>query len=175
MNSHSEFDRAGKAVAMVVLPILVAIAPFSPRLDGNLSKPACAAPAHGAKGKQAPKEFEYTVSDCQGSDKKDSVGLEVSESSVRFNQILTMNCIAATHPNTVKVSYSKKGRDLQVSVILRSDVLSDCTCPIGIEGEIFKLGKGDYRISFIYDYKPGSTANEKPVRQALGSKEFSIK
>jgi hypothetical protein len=160
---------------MVAVTIFVAIAPSSPRWDGNLSKVAYAAPAHGAKSKKAAKDFEYTVSDCLGSDKKDSVGLEVSESSVRFNQILTMNCIAATHPNTVKVSYSKKGRDLQVSVILRSDVLSDCTCPIEIDGIILNLGKGDHHISFIYDCKPGNTANEKPVRQALGSKEFSIK
>ena len=159
MNSRSRFARAAGAVAVVVLPILVATA---------------AASARGGKSKNAARDFEYAVSDCLGAGHKDTVGFEVSESSVRFNQILTINCIAATRPSTVKVSYSKKGRELEVSVILRSDVFSDCTCPIGIDGKISNLGKGAHRLSFIFDHKPGNGANEKAVRQALGSKEFSI-
>jgi hypothetical protein len=161
-------------MSMGVLPILVVIAPSSPRWHGDLSRPALAAPARGGKAKKAPKDFEYAVSDCQGSDRKDTVALEVSEDSVRFNQTLTMNCIAATRPNTVKVSYARKGRDLQVSIILRSEVMSDCTCPIGIEGKISRLGKGAYRLSFLFDHLPGNSADDKPVRQTLGTKEFTI-
>ena len=159
MTSHSRFARTGPATAILLLPILVAVA---------------AAQARGGKSKNAAKDFEYAVSDCLGAGQKDSVGLEVSDGSVRFNQVLTMNCIAATRPSTVKVSYSKKGRDLEVSVILRSDVLSDCTCPIGIDGRISNLGKGAHRLSFVFDHKPGNGESEKAIRQVLGSKEFSI-
>jgi hypothetical protein len=158
MSSHCRFARAARAVSLVLLPILAAYA----------------APVHAAKSKKALKDFEYSVSDCLGPDKKDSVGLEVSDGSVSFNQILAMNCIAATRPNTVKVSYAKKARELQVVVSLSSEVLSDCTCPIGIDGRISNLGKGTYRISFVFDFKPGQATHEKPTRQALGSKEFSI-
>jgi hypothetical protein len=170
MNPASRFARAGHAAAIVGLPILVVFVLFTPRLDGDLSRPVYAA-AHGGKSKKAPKDFDYTVSDCQGSDQKDSVGLEVSEDSVRFHQILTMNCIAATHPSTVNVSYAKQKRDLQVGITLSSPVLSDCTCPIAIDGVILRLGKGTYRIAFTFVQAAGS---EKATRQALGSKEFSI-
>jgi hypothetical protein len=174
MSTHPRLAYVTKAVSMVALPILVAIAPFPSTQDGGLSRPTWAASAHGSKSKKAAKDFEYAVSDCHGAGTPDSIGLEVSESSVAFTQVLTMNCIAATRPNTVKLSYSKKGRDLEVSIILRSDVLSDCTCPIGIEGTIANLGKGTHRISFIFDHKLGNEANEKPVRQTLATKEFSI-
>jgi hypothetical protein len=170
MTLPSRFARARNGLAIVGLPILVACALFTPRLDGDLARPAYAA-AHGGKSKKAPKDFDYTVSDCQGSDQRDSVGLEVSEDSVRFHQILTMNCIAATHPSTVNVSYAKQKRDLQVSITLTSPVLSDCTCPIAIDGVILRLGKGTYRIAFTYAQEAG---NEKATRQALGAKEFSI-
>jgi hypothetical protein len=178
MNLRCESARAGstlsKAVLSILLAILFALAPSPARWDGSLSSLACAAPARGAKGKKARKDFQYSVSDCLESDKMDSVALEVSASSVTFRQTLTMNCIAATRPSTVKVTHAKKGRDLQVVVILETDVLSQCTCPIGIEGTIYGLGKGAHRISFTYDFKPGSALNEKPTRQSLGSKEFSI-
>jgi hypothetical protein len=95
------FARPGKAVALVTLPILVAIVAFPPRWHWNPSSMAYAAPTRAAKGKQARKDFEYTVSDCQGPEKNDAVALELSEGSVKLSQILTMNCIAATRPNTV--------------------------------------------------------------------------
>jgi hypothetical protein len=169
-----DFVRTGKAVALVALPFLVAIAASSPRWHWNPSSLAYAASTHVAKGKQARKDFEYTVSDCQGPEKNDSVALELSEGSVRLNQILTMNCIAATRPNTVKVEYAKKGHHLGVTVILRSDVQSDCTCPIEIDGTISNLAKGDYRISFVFDYKLGRTGDDKATRIVLGTKEFSF-
>ena len=168
------FVRPGKAVALVALPILVAIAAFPPRWRWNPSSLAYAAPTRAAKGQQARKDFGYTVSDCQGPEKNDSVALELSEGFVKFSQILTMNFIAATHPNTVKVAYAKKGHNLEVTVILRSEMQSDCTCPIGIDGTISNLAKGDYRISFVYDYKLGRSVDEKATRTVLGTKEFSV-
>lgn len=174
MRFHPRFAWPGKAAFLVVVPMLAAITPVPWSRGDALPQAANAAPARPGKNKKAPKDFHYSVSDCLGSDKKDSVGLEVSEGAVSFNQTLSMNCIAATHPSTVKVTYSKKGRELQVVVTLASEVLSQCTCPIGIEGWISDLGKGAYRISFVYDFKPGNSTNEKPTRQALGAKEFSI-
>jgi hypothetical protein len=161
-------------MASAALPILVAIAGLFPTWNWNSSRLAYAAPKHAAKGKQVRKDFEYTVSDCQGPEKNDSVALELSEDSVRLSQILTMNCIAATRPSTVKVAYAKKGRDLEVTVILRSEMESDCTCPIEIDATISNLAKGDYHIAFVYDYKLGRSADEKPTRTVLGTKEFSV-
>jgi hypothetical protein len=143
--------------------ILVAMAALPSRLE-----------ARGGKGKQAGKDFSYTVSDCQAEGTLDTIKLELSEGSVAFGQILTMNCIAATRPGTAKLTYVKKGRDLEVSIVLRSEVLSDCTCPIAIEGRIGNLAKGDYRLSFVFDRVPGSSAAEKPVRTVLATKEFSL-
>jgi hypothetical protein len=168
------FVRSRKTVAFLALPFLVAIAAFFPRRHWKLSSLAYAAPTHPAKGKQARKDFEYTVSDCQGPEKNDSVALELSDGSVKLNQILTMNCIAATRPNTVKVVYAKKGHNLEVTVILRSEVQSDCTCPIGIEGTISNLAKGDYHISFVFDYKLGRSLDDKATKMVLGTKEFSV-
>jgi len=154
--------------------ILVALAALAGSLDGNVASAVYAGAGRSAKGKPARKNFAYTVSDCQGSDKTDSVGLELSEGTVGFHQILTMNCTAATRPSTVSVTYVKKARELQVTVVLTSDVLADCTCPIGIDGSISGLDKGAYRISFFYDYPSGAGTKEKSVRRALGTKEFSI-
>lgn len=126
----------------------------------------------GGKRNQSAKDFQYEVSDCLESDRQDSMGLIVSDDSIRFNQVFSMNCIAATRPSTVKVLYSRKGRILEVSVVLRSPVLSDCTCPIGIDGKITNLGKGTYKLSFVYDAQVGDT--DKPTRQTLGTKEFTI-
>jgi hypothetical protein len=128
--------------------------------------------ARKGKGSQSSKDFKYELSDCLETDRKDSVGMIVSEDAVRFDHVFTMNCIAATQPNTVKVLYSKKGRDLEVSIVLNSTVLSDCTCPIGIQGTISNLKKGSYRLSFVYESK--SDEEGKPARQALGGKEFTI-
>jgi hypothetical protein len=160
------------AMSRLALPILVATAPLPSTKDSQLFRPAYAASAHGGKSKKAARDFDYAVSDCQGAGTPDSIQLEVSESAIEFHQILNMNCIAATRPSTVKLSYVKKGRDLEVSIILRSDVLSDCTCPIGIEGRIANLGKGAHRISFVFDHP--DAANENPTRHALATKEFSI-
>ena len=171
---NSLFVRTGEAVAFLALPFLVAIARPAPRWHWNLSSLAYAAPTHAAKRKQARKDFEYMVSDCLGSEQNDSVALELSEDAMKLNQILTMNCIAATHPNTVKVVYIKKGHNLEVTVILRSEVQSDCTCPIGIEGTISHLAKGDYLISFVFDYKLGRSVDDKATRMVLGTKEFSV-
>ncbi len=166
--------RPGKAVALVALPFLVAIAAFPPRWHGKPSSLAYAAPTRAAKGQQARKDFEYTVSDCQGPERNDFLALELSEGTVKLSQILTMNCIAATHPNTVKVAYAKNGHNLEVTVILRSELQSDCTCPIGIDGTISNLAQGDYRISFVYDYKLARSVDEKATRKVLGTKEFSV-
>jgi hypothetical protein len=138
------------------------------------SGPAQAAPTGKGKSRQTPNDFQYELSDCLESHQRDSVGLIVSDDSVRFDHVFTMNCIAATRPDTVKVLYSKKGRELEVSIVLRSPVLSDCTCPIGIQGKIGSLKKGTYRLSFVYDSKVGDAANEKPTRESLGGKEFTI-
>jgi hypothetical protein len=168
------FVRTGKAVPFLALPFLVVIATFPPRWHWNLSNQAYAAPTHSAKGKQARKDFEYTVSDCLGPERNDSVALELAEDSMKLNQILTMNCIAATRPNTVKVEYAKKGHHLEVTVILKSEVQSDCTCPIGIEGTISNLAKGDYHISFVFDSRLGRSVDDKATRIVLGTKEFSV-
>lgn len=141
--------------------------------DGLIA-PAHAAPRRKAKSKPAGKDFSYTVSDCQGAGELPSIRLEVSEGAVSFNQVLSMNCIAATRPGTAKVNYVKKGRDLAVTVLLRSEVLSDCTCPIGIDGRIANLAQGSYRITFVYDAPPGNLANEPPVRRTVGSDEVAI-
>ena len=164
----------GTSAARGGLLIVVALATLSGALEGSLAGPVYAGAGRSAKGKPASRNFAYTVSDCQGSDKTDSVGLELSEGTVAFHQILTMNCAAATQPSTVSVSYVKKARELEVTVVLKSDMLADCTCPIGIDGSISGLDKGAYRISFFYDDPSGAGAKEKSVRRVLGAKEFSI-
>jgi hypothetical protein len=178
-----EFDpggafRSAKAAALValpvVLPVLVAITAFAPRWLCSPSGLAYAAPARAAKAKQAPQGFEYKVSDCLGPENADSVAMEQTEGSMKFRQILTMNCIAATHPNTVKVAYAKKGSNLEVAVILDSELKSDCTCPIEIDGRISNLAKGNYRLSFVYDCRLGRSEDEKATRTVLGTKEFSV-
>lgn len=133
-----------------------------------------AASARKGKGKPPANDFRYELSDCLESDRRDSVGLIVSDDSVSFDHVFTMNCIAATRPSTVKVLHTKRGQTLEVSIVLRSPVLSDCTCPIGIQGTISNLKKGTYRLSFVYDAKVGDAADEKPTRQSLGGKEFTI-
>lgn len=145
---------------------------------GGFPSHAEAAPARGKAGKadkpdKASKDFTYTVSDCLESGRNDSADLVVSDDAVSFNHVLTLNCTAATHPATVKVLYTKKGRNLEVDVVLRSPVLADCTCPIGIEGKISNLGKGTYRLSFVHEVKVGDSS-DKPTRQNLGGQEFTI-
>jgi hypothetical protein len=166
--------RLAKPACLVTLPLLLAIATPPRTWPWHPSSLAYAAPTRATKGKQARKDFEYTVSDCQGPEKRDSVALVLSEDSVKLSQILSMNCIAATHPDTVKVAYAKKGHDLEVTVILRSERQSDCTCPIEIDGTISNLTKGDYRLSFVFDYKLGRSLDEKATRSILGTKDFSV-
>lgn len=173
MNAHPKLVPAGKTVSLVALPIL-AIAFLPVLLDSTLVPPAHAASARRSKSKKAVRDFTYTVSDCHGAGELDSIRLEVSEGALAFKQVLTMNCIAATRPSTVKLSYAKKRRNLEVSIMLRSDLVSDCICPIGIEGTITHLARGDYRISFIFDHQLGTSPDEKPTRQTLATKEFSI-
>jgi len=165
--------RTGKAVSLPVL-LLVAIAAFVSQGHWNPSSLAYAAPTRATKAKQAREGFEYKVSDCLGSENTDSVAMEQSEGSMAFRQILTMNCIAATRPNTVKVTYAKKGSKLEVTVILESELKSDCTCPIEVDGKISNLLKGDYRIAFVYDEKVGHSVDEKAKPRVLGTKEFSV-
>jgi len=168
------FTRPGKAVVLAALSILVAFTAFFSRWHWNSSGLACAAPARAAKAKRARQSFEYTVSDCQGPEKADSVAMEQSEGSLKFSQILTMNCIAATRPSTVRVTNAKTGHNLEVTVTLDSELKSDCTCPIEIDGRISNLAKGDYRISFVYDEKLGRLVDGKATRKVLGTKEFSV-
>ena len=158
----------------VVVTMTVAIAPFPSTRDSGLTPTAWAASAQRGKRPKAPKDFTYTVSDCLPAGTLDSIRLEVAEGSLTFTQVLTMNCIAATRPSTVKLDYAKKGTHLEVSIILRSAVLSDCTCPIGIEGTITNLRKGAHNISFVFDHAAGNAANEKPTRRTLATREVSI-
>jgi hypothetical protein len=164
-------SRLVQATSAAFLTLLVAVAPSHPGLESS-SRSAYAA-TRGGKGKLTTKDFEYQVSDCLESDRTNAMKLVVAEDSVSFNQVLKMNCIAATRPSTVKVTYARKGKALEVGVVLSSDVLSDCTCPIGIDGTISNLGKGTYRISFFYEAKD-DPAHAKPTRQALGTKDFTI-
>ena len=165
-----------KAVALAAPPVIVvALAAFSPRWHWNPTSLAYAAPTRATKAKPAREGFSYTVSDCLGAGHADSVALEQSDSTMKFSQIRTMNCIAGTHPDTVKVAYAKKGQTLEVTVILASERTSDCTCPIEIDGRISKLAKGDYRISFVYEEKLGRSEDEKAPRTVLGTQEFSVK
>jgi hypothetical protein len=150
---------------------LVALAAFT-LVAWSLPSGVAQAARKGKGSQSSAKDFQYELSDCLEADRRDSVGMIVSEDAVRFDHVFTMNCIAATQPNTVKVLYSKKGRDLEVSIVLNSTVLSDCTCPIGIQGKISNLKKGSYRLSFAYESK--SDRDEKPTRQALGGKDFTI-
>ena len=122
------FVRVRKAVALVAPPIIVvALAAFSPQWRWNPTSSAYAAPTRANKAKQAREDFAYTVSDCLGPGNADSVALDQSEDTMKFSQMRTMNCIAATHPNTVKVAYAKKGHNLEVTVILESEMKSECT------------------------------------------------
>lgn len=166
---------AASVLGLVVLVTFTLGHPSLPGLTTGSLGLAHAASARGGKRSQSAKDFEYEVSDCLEAGRQDSVGLIVSDDSVRFNHVFTMNCIAATRPSTVKVLYSKKGRALEVSVVLRSTVLADCSCPIGIDGKIANLGKGTYRLSFVYDAKVGDSPDDKPTRQSLGTKEFTIR
>jgi hypothetical protein len=146
---------------------------LAPSLADARPRNAAGASSRARKNDKGAKDFEYSVSDCLESDRRDSMGLIVSDDSVSFNHVFTMNCTAATHPDTVKVVYSKKARNLEVSVGFQSSVLSDCTCPIAIDGKIPSLGKGTYRLSFVYEAKTDDS-KEKPARQSLGTQEFTI-
>jgi len=162
------------AVLHVMVIATVALAPLPSRQDSGLSTSAWAASARPGKSKKAPKDFEYTVSDCLPEGTLGSIRLEVSEGALSFKQVLTMNCIAAIRPKTVKLAYAKKGTQLEVSIILRSEVMSDCTCPIAIEGTITRLRKGSHRITFVFDRKPDNAEDDKPVRQILSTQEVSL-
>jgi hypothetical protein len=170
--------RARHAASVLGLFALVTFTlghPTVPGLTSGSIGVAQAASARGGKRSQSAKDFEYEVSDCLEAGRQDSMGLIVSDDSIRFNHVFTMNCVAATRPGTVKVLYSKKGRNLEVSVVLRSTMLADCSCPIEIDGKIANLGKGTYRLSFVYDAKVGDSPDDKPTRQSLGTKEFTIR
>lgn len=173
MHTSPRPARTVRAASLVgiVLSALMLVVPSPPWKASGLVQ---AASARGGKVKQPANDFRYELSDCLESDRRDALGLIVSDDSVSFDHVFTMNCIAATRPNTVKVLYAKKGRELEVSIVLRSSVLSDCTCPIGIQGKIGSLKKGSYRLSFVYDSKVGDSSNEKPTRESLGGKEFTI-
>jgi hypothetical protein len=158
---------------LLALPILVGGPPSSLR-QGHLVGSAQAARSPRSKNKQAAKDFSYSVSDCHEAGELESIRLELSEGAVAFAQILDMNCIAATRPSSVKLAYAKHGRDLEVTITLRSEVLSDCSCPIGIEGSITHLDKGSYRIRFFYEHPPDHAPNDKPIRRTVGSQEFTI-
>jgi hypothetical protein len=160
--------------SILALPILIGSTPVPSLPDGHLVGVAHAARARAGKGKQSAKDFSYTVSDCHEAGELESIRLELSEGAVAFAQVLDMNCIAATRPNSVKLAYAKHGRDLEVTITLRSEVLSDCTCPIGIEGRIANLDKGSYRILFVFDHPPDRAPNDKPIRRTVGSKEFDL-
>jgi hypothetical protein len=178
MSAHPRLAYAAKTLSMAILRAVViamiAIVPFPSSHNSGLCTHAWAKSARRGKNKKAPKDFEYTVSDCLPAETLGSIRLEVSEGSLAFKQVLTMNCIAATRPKTVKLTYSKKGTELEVSIILRSEVLSDCTCPIGIEGTISNLRKGSHRITFVFDHETSNAADEKPVRQILSTQEVSL-
>jgi hypothetical protein len=159
-----------------ILPsiLVVTLGPWLSPMAGADSGRAHAAAARKGKGKSAAKEIEYSVSDCRPQGTPDSIRLEVSEGAVAFDQTFSMNCTAATHPNSVKLTYVKKGRDLEVTIVFRPDTLADCTCPIGIEARIANLAKGAYRIHFLYDEKAGASAEQQATRRTLASKEFAI-
>jgi hypothetical protein len=168
--------RVRRSVALVSLPIIVgALAAFFPQWHWNPTGLAYAAPTRATKAKPAREGFSYTVSDCLGEGHANSVALEQTENVMKFSQIRAMNCIAGTHPETVKVAYAKKGHSLEVTVLLASERTSDCTCPIEIDGRIANLPKGDYRISFVYEEKLGRSEDEKATRTVLGTQEFSVK
>jgi hypothetical protein len=163
-----------RIASLLALPVLVSSAPLPSPEGEHLVGLAHAARARPGKGKQSAKDFSYTVSDCHEAGEQESIRLELSEGAVAFAQVLDMNCTAATRPSSVKLAYAKHGRDLEVTITLRSHVLSDCTCPIGIEGRIANLDKGSYRIVFIYDHPPDRAPNDQPVRRTVGSKEFTL-
>jgi hypothetical protein len=154
---------------------LVAVCGLSGSLDGG-GHPgrAQAAAARRGKDKSPARDFTYAVSDCRAEGTPDSIRLEVSEGAVAFAQTFSMNCTAATHPSSVKLTYVKKGRDLEVTIVFRPDTLADCTCPVGIEGRIANLAKGGYRIHFRYDEKSGGGAGPPATPRSLATKEFSI-
>jgi hypothetical protein len=166
---------AARLASIAGLVFLIAFALATPAFPGVPLGVAHASPARKAKSSPTVKDFEYELSDCLESDRQDSMGLIVSDDSVSFDHTFTMNCIAATKPDTVKVLYSKKGRNLDVSIVLRAARLSDCTCPIGIQGKIANLTNGAYRLSFFYEAQVGNSVDEKPTRQSLGTKEFTIR
>jgi len=177
MQAFSKNTSAVRPAYLAGLIILAAVTLTVPALPMAPSGLAQASPARARKAKSSPtvKDFEYELSDCLESDRKDSLGLILSDDSVSFDHVFTMNCIAATKPDTVKVLYAKKGQNLEVSIVLRAAKLSDCTCPIGIQGKIANLTKGAYRLSFVYDAQVGNSVDEKPTRQSLGTKEFTIR
>ncbi len=173
MNGHPWRRHVARVAPMLALPILALLAPLP--LDLHAWREAHAAARPRRPSSKATKGFSDTVSDCHEPGTLDSIRLEVSEGSVSFAQILTMNCIAATRPTTVKLVHARKGRELEVSIVLRSDVFSDCTCPVGIEGTIANLAPGEYRIAFVFDHPPGDSPNAKPIRQTLATKELTLK
>jgi hypothetical protein len=174
VSKNASAVRPASLTGLVFLVAIVLAVPSVPLAPFGLAQ---ASPARARKGKSIPaaKDFEYELSDCLESERKDSLGLIVSDDSVSFDHVFTMNCIAATKPDTVRVLYAKKGQNLEVSVVLRAATLSDCTCPIGIQGKIANLTKGTYRLSFVYDAQVGNAVDAKPTRQSLGGKEFTIR
>jgi len=151
----------------------IATATWVALLATGSSGPAFAA-ARANKGKKAA-NFSYKVSDCLESDRESSARLVVGDGSVSFTHVLTMNCVAATRPDTVQVSQTKRGQAIEVTVVLRTRVLSECECPIEIDGTLSGLAPGTYRISFVYDFSPDEATGVKPSRHLLGTQEITIK
>ncbi len=160
--------------SMATLALVAVLAAAATLVAGVCGGDAFAA-ARASKAKKADKSFAYKVSDCLESDRESSVRLIVGDGTVSFNHVLKMNCVAATRPGTVTVSHTKHGQDIEVTVLLRTLVLSECECPIEIDGTLSALAPGTYRMSFVYDFRPDEATGAKPVRQSLGKQEITIK
>jgi hypothetical protein len=162
---------APRIATTALVAVLAAGTPMVAGLGGG----SVLAAARAGKGKQAAKNFAYRVSDCLESDRESSVRLVVGDGQVSFNHVLKMNCVAATRPGTVTVSHTRRARAIEVSVVLRTQVLSACECPIEIDGTLSALAPGTYRLSFVYDFQPDEATGVKPARQSLGTQEITIK
>lgn len=99
------------------------------------------------------KDFQYEIGECDdiGPTSEGSVTIEKLDKSIKFNQLLIINC--AANKDNVSLEYKRKDNNLEVNETFNTNMEAECDCGIRIKGIISNLEKGNYKIKFLYGKK----------------------
>jgi hypothetical protein len=150
----------GKALRTVLIPIVVALAPISPGIDGLA--PAKIAHAQKSGG------FWYSIKPCKETE-KESLSTKASGSNIEFTQVLKVNCAALddlpVFSGSLKLDYTRKRNNLRVREIAGYKTIASCDCYAEINGRIGGLEKGTYKLTFEFEDKAQRTYKIVDVRE----------